>query len=57
MLAVAAEQFVGAHAGQDDFYAALTGGVAHEQCVDGGRVADRLVEHIDDARQQVHDVW
>ena len=56
MLAVAAEQLVGAHAGQDHLDAALAGGLAHEQRVDRGRVAYRLVEHVDHARQQADDV-
>ena len=56
MLAVAAEQLVGAHPGQDHLDAALARRLAHEQRVDRGRIADRLVEHVDHAGQQVNDV-
>ena len=56
MLAVAAEQLVGAHAGQDHLDAALASGLAHEQRVDRGGIADRLVEHVDHAGQQVDDI-
>ena len=56
MLAVPAEQLVGTHPGQDDLYATLARRLAHEQCVDRGRITDRLIEHVDDAGQQVDDV-
>ena len=56
MLAVAAEQLVGAHSGQQNLDAGVAGGLAHQHGVDRGRIADRLVEHIDDPREQVHDV-
>ena len=56
MLAVAAEQLVGAHAGQDHLDAALARGLAHEQRIDRGGIADRLVEHVDHAGQQADDV-
>ena len=56
MLAVAAEQLVGAHPGEDHLDAALARRLAHEQRVDRGRIAYRLVEHVDHAGQQVDDV-
>ena len=56
VLAVAAEQFVGAHPREDHLDAALARRLAHEQRVDRGRIADRLVEHVDDAGQQANDV-
>src|SRR6266852_5407686 len=56
VLAIAAEQLVGAHPGQHDLHAALAGGLTHEQRVDSGRITDRLVEHVDDPGQHVHDV-
>ena len=56
VLAVAAEQLVRAHPGQDHLHPALAGRLAHQQRVDGGRVADRLVQRVHHARQQVDDV-
>ena len=56
MLAITAEQLVGAHPGQDDLHAACPGCLAHEQRVDRRRVADGLVEDVDHARQQIDDV-
>ncbi len=56
VLAVTAEQLVRAHSRQQDLDAGVTGGLAHEHGVDGGRVSDRLVEHVDDPGKHVHDV-
>ena len=56
VLAVAAEQLVGAHPGEQHLDPGGTSGVAHEQRVDRRRVTDRLVEDVDHPRQQVHDV-
>ena len=56
MLAVPAEQLVRAHAGQDHLDPARPRRLAHQQRVDGGRVADRLVQRVHHARQQVDDV-
>ena len=56
LLAVAAEQLVGTHPRQEHLDAALAGRLAHQQRVDGRGVADRLVEDVDHARQQVNDV-
>ena len=56
LLAVAAEQLVGAHPGQQHLDAALPGRLAHQQRVDRRRVADRLVEDVDHPRQEVNDV-
>ena len=56
MLAVPAEELVRAHAGQDHLDPARPGRLAHQQRVDGGRVADRLVQRVHHARQQVDDV-
>ena len=56
VLAVAAEQLVGAHPGQDHLDPALARRLAHQHGVDRRRVADRLVEDVHHARQQVHDV-
>ena len=56
VLAVAAEQFVGAHPREDHLNATLARRLAHEQRVDRGRITDRLVEHVDDARQEVDDI-
>ena len=53
VLAVAAEQLVGAHARQQHLYPGLPGGSADEVGVDGGRVADRLVQRMHHAREQV----
>ena len=56
MLAVAAEQLVRTHSRQQNLDARFAGGLAHENGVDRGWVADGLVEHIDDPRKHVHDV-
>ena len=56
MLAVAAEQLVRAHAGQQHLDAGVAGGLAHEHGVDRGRVTDRLVEDVDHPGQHVDDV-
>ena len=56
MLAVAAEELVSAHPGQDDLDPALPCRLAHQQRVDRGRIADRLVEHVHDSRQHADDV-
>ena len=56
MLAVAAEQLVGAHAGQEDLDPDLPRRLADEIRVDRGGVADRLIEHRHDARQHVRHV-
>ena len=56
MLAVAAEELVGAHPRQQHLDAGGAGGLAHEQRVDRGGVPDRLVEDVDHPRQQVDDV-
>ena len=56
MLAVATEELIGAHAGKDHLDAARTRGLAHQQGVDGGRIAYRLVERVHHARQEADDV-
>ncbi len=56
VLAIATEQLVGAHSGQQNLDAGFPGGLAHEHGVDRGRIADGLVQDIHDAREHVHDV-
>ena len=56
MLAVAAEQLVGAHPREQHLDPGLPGGLADQIGVDRGRVADGLVEEVDHPRQQVEHV-
>ncbi len=56
MLAVAAEELVCAHAGQQHLHAGGPGALAHQQGVDGGGISDRLVEDVDDPGKQGDDV-
>ena len=56
MLAVPAEQLVGTHPGQDHLDVSCPGRLAHEQRVDRGRIADRLIEDVNDPRQHANDV-
>ena len=56
MLAVAAEEFVSSHAGEHHLDTCVTRGLADQQGVDSGWVADGLVEQVDDARQQFGDL-
>ncbi len=55
MLAVAPEQLVRTHPGQDHLDASRARCLAYEQRVDRRRLADRFIEHVDDARQEADD--
>jgi hypothetical protein len=53
-LAVAAEQYVRAHAGERHLGRRRPGNRADEVGVDGGGVADRLIQHVHQGRLAVH---
>src|SRR5260370_1013233 len=56
VLAVAAEQLVGAHPGEDHLDTAVPGRLAHQQRVDGRGISDRLVNDIDYPGKKADDV-
>jgi hypothetical protein len=56
MLAVATEQLIRAHTREQYLDAGFPGRLAHQDGVDGRRIANRLVKNINNPRQHVDDV-